>query len=373
MMPGCEQVLGNEDDSMSSRPMTWWVDKQVQEGHWREAHLPPNITGLDREISIFEANRKSSFIKHDPLRKEERAQTWCPPIWYDLAIGSGPCGLLCRSCFLMLTHRIRRDPRRHLIYVNFDDMRREVLHWLKTCGPKASLGLGIDCSDSLLYDRYTGITQWIVPMFGDRSLNTRGVELVLLTKSANVDQLEKLPHHGKTVVSFSLNPQEIADLWEGIAPPMERRLEAGLKVQEWGYDYRWRLDPILSPVGWEEIYESFLRQASMQRHRPSRITLGLYRQKNTQLLDWAARWGMPPMAWEPPELLRQGSHYHLPPQRRAEIYRVVMALLWKYFPQSQIGLCKETHVIRKELRVCSATCNCLNGLVRVSDQRGVRH
>lgn len=104
--------------------------------------------------------------------------------------------------------------------------------------------------NSLLYDRYTSISQWIIPLFGDPNTNPRGCPLVLLTKSANVDQLEHLPHNGKVVVSFSLNPQSIADLWEGITPSIARRLKAGLKAQAWGYHYRWRKDPILTPSGW---------------------------------------------------------------------------------------------------------------------------
>jgi len=330
--------------------------------NWKEILLSPHITGLDREVSIFEGQRKSSFIKHFSLSKKARKETWCPPIWYDLAIGSGPCGLLCRSCFLILTHRIKRDPRRHLIYTNYDDMRREVKRWLMTCPRHTTLGLGIDCSDSLLYDKYTGITQWIAPLFGDPAHNPNDAELVLLTKSANVDQLDGLPHNDKVIVSFSLNPQPIADFWEGIAPSIDCRLEAGLKAQAWGYDYRWRLDPILTPPGWQTIYLNFFKATSKAGHRPSRITLGTYREKNTQLSLWAEKWGIAPMDWEPPGLVKQGSHYHLPHERRKEIYTAIMPMIQNYFPETRVALCKETHVLRKELGICNAACNCLNTL-----------
>jgi DNA repair photolyase len=248
------------------------------------------------------------------------------------------------------------------MYTNYDDMRYEVRKWLQNCPPHTTLGLGIDCSDSLLYDRYTGISQWIIPLFGDSEQNPNDAELVLLTKSANVDQLQDLPHNRKTVVSFSLNPQEIASLWEGIAPPIERRLEAGLKVQSWGYDYRWRIDPILTPPGWQDIYLDFFRIASEKGHRPSRITLGTYRQKNTQLLAWANKWGMVPMDWEPPHMVKEGSHYHVPSRERHEIYADITPMLKKYFPDSKIALCKETHALRKQLGLCNALCNCLNSL-----------
>ncbi len=347
---------------MARKSLTWWVDERVRREEWKEVPLSPHITGLDQEVSIFEGQRKSSFIKHFSLSKKERKETWCPPIWYDLAIGSGPCGLLCRSCFLILTHRIKRDPRRHLIYTNYDDMKREVKKWLMTCPPHTTLGLGIDCSDSLLYDRYTGITRWIIPLFGNPKQNPNNAELVLLTKSANVDQLQDLPHNHKVIASFSLNPQPIADLWEGIAPPIDRRLEAGLKAQAWGYNYRWRLDPILTPPGWQAIYLDFFKATRKAGHRPSRITLGTYREKNTQLSLWAEKWGIPPMDWEPPDLVKQGSHYHLPHGRRKEIYAAIIPVIQNYFPESQVALCKETHTLRRELGVCNAACNCLNTL-----------
>lgn len=351
---------------MASKSLTWWIDEKVENGEWKEVNLSPETTGLDREVSIFEGQRKSSFIKHFSLSKKERRETWCPPIWYDLAIGSGPCGLLCRSCFLILTHRIKRDPHRHLIYTNYDDMMREVKRWLNTCPPHTTLGLGIDCSDSLLYDRYTGITRWLISLFGHPTQNPNDAELILLTKSANVDQLQDLPHNRKVIVSFSLNPQPIANLWEGIAPSIDRRLEAGLKVQAWGYDYRWRLDPILTPPGWQAIYLDFFKVTSKEGHRPSRITLGTYREKNTQLSLWAEKWGIPPMDWDPPDLDKQGSHYHLPHERRKEIYAVIIPMIQNYFPETKVALCKETHTLRRELGICNAACNCLNTLGKKS-------
>jgi DNA repair photolyase len=347
---------------MMEKPVEWWVEDQIANGTWREVRLAPRITGLKQEITVLETERKSSFIKPWRMRREHHKTTFCPPIWYDLAIGSGPCGLQCRACFLMLTHRIRRDPRRHLIYNNYADMKRQVCRWLLDTKrrPSETLGLGIDCSDSLLYDLYTGISQWIVPLFGAPETNPKGCLLILLTKSTNVDQLEHLPHNGRVVVSFSLSPQSIADLWEGITPPMARRLEAGLKVQEWGYRYRWRLDPILTPPGWEDTYNEFFEQTFGDGHCPEYITLGTYREKSNQLLAWAARWGLPPMEWVPDELVESGSHRHVSERSRARIYEQMRKqIVWMWDDSVTVSVCKETHSIRKALGLCHAHCNCL--------------
>jgi hypothetical protein len=52
-----------------------------------------------------------------------------PTMWWDLVIGSEACGLGCRSCFLMLTHRIKGDPLRHLQYDNLDDFVPVAERW----------------------------------------------------------------------------------------------------------------------------------------------------------------------------------------------------------------------------------------------------
>ena len=345
-----------------SKPITWWVDEQVAKGEWREITLSPEITGLDVPASIFETERQSSFIKPWRMSHEDHKTSFCPPIWYYVAIDSGACGLQCRSCFLMLTHRIRRDPRRHLIYTNFDAMRRDIQEWLldPKRRPFETLGLGIDCSDSLLYDRYTGITQWAIPLFGNQDSNPKGCKLILLTKSANVNQLKDLPHNGKVVISFSLNPQPTEDLWEGITPPISKRLEAGLKVQAWGYHYRWRIDPILTPADWEAAYAEFFAQAYKDGHRTEYLTAGTYREKNNQLLAWAERWGLPSMGWQPDNLVRDGSHWHVPESARTRIYSTIQSQVRALWGNSvTFSLCKESHGVRRALNLCNANCNCL--------------
>src|SRR6266545_7851972 len=94
------------------RSVDWWIQEQVAAGRWREETIPADVVGLARPMTVFRARRKTNLIMFDWHGDE---QTFCPPMWSDLAIGSGACGLGCRTCFLMLTHRVRRDPSRHLL------------------------------------------------------------------------------------------------------------------------------------------------------------------------------------------------------------------------------------------------------------------
>lgn len=121
-----------------------------------------------------------------------------------------------------------------LLYENIEDFAKSVEKWLSDPSrkPQHTLGLGIDCADSLLYEGVTGHARRYIPLFADPTRNPKGCKLILLTKSANTQYLEGLPTKN-TVVTFSLNPEQVADVWEGkyedgmrVTPPMSERLAA---------------------------------------------------------------------------------------------------------------------------------------------------
>ncbi len=294
-------------------------------------------------------------------------------MWWDLAIGSGACGLGCRACFLMLTHRIKRDPLRHLLYDNLDDFTRAAEKWLKSPERRRqhTLGVGVDRSDSLLYEGVVHHVRSLAPVFGDPTINLKGNRLILLTKSTNTLYLEDISHEHRAniIVSFSLNPENIADLWEGkysdtlerITPSIQRRLEAAYLAQEYGFEVRVRVDPILTPDGWEDAYRTFIADVRNVGVKFRYWTLGTYREKNPQLDSWRERWRLPPMEWQPgdEELSKDGTHRHLSEGQRVAIYSKVRDMIRSEFPDARVSLCKETHLVRKAVSLCNADCNCL--------------
>ena len=168
-------------------------------------------------------------------------------------------------------------------------------------------------------------------------------------------------------MTFSLNPESIADLWEGkwpdtlerITPTITDRLAACLQAQQFGFETRLRIDPILNPRNWRIDYEEFFKEAAGLGLRPHYVTLGTYREKNPQLDTFRRKWGLPPMEWEPDNLERDGTHWHVSEATRIRLYQTIVELSRRYLPESRISLCKETHAIRKELQLCNAHCNCL--------------
>jgi hypothetical protein len=354
----------------AGRPISWFVEEQVTGGGWREEVIPANIVGLSRPLVVCRAPRKTNLIVHDWHGDKN---TFCPPMWWDLAIGSGPCGLGCRACFLMLTHRIKRDPLRHLLYDNLDDFVHVAQKWLAHPArrPQHTLGVGMDRSDSLLYEGVIEHVRSLAPLFGNPSLNQAGNKLILLTKSSNAHYLADIRPQDRAhiVVSFSLNPEPIADLWEGkwpdsgerITPAIAERLKAARYTQDLGFDIRIRVDPILTPDDWLEQYAAFVADVKARGINFRAWTLGTYREKNSQLDAWRERWGLPPMEWQPDEgeLVKDGTHWHLSSEQRTGIYQRVRDVIRRQFPQARISLCKESHVMRRKLNLCNAECNCL--------------
>ncbi len=338
---------------------------RAKRDHWRLECIEAAILGLSRPLEVYRCSRKSNLIK--PWDKDGKQKNYCPAHWADLAIGSGACGLRCRACFLILTLRSLCDPSRHLLYDNIDDYEEAVINWLLQ--PKEqyrNLGLGIDSSDSLLYEGVTGHARRLIPLFADEGRNPQGSKLILLTKSVNVRFLKGLPTKN-ILLTHSLNPEEIADLWEGkfddgvrVTPPISRRLDDSKWGAEMGFEIRWRIDPILEVDHWEDIYQEFFLTAARSGHKPARITLGTYREMNRSLDTHRKNWGLPPLEWQKPQVTPDGKHYHI--SDRTSIYRQVYSMIKRAWAPTGytpvVGLCKEPRSLHADSGTVFGHCNC---------------
>jgi DNA repair photolyase len=254
-----------------------------------------------------------------------------------------------------------------VLYNNLDDYENAVRKWLRNPSRK-NLGLGIDCSDSLLYEGVTGNARTLIPLFSNQSTNPQGSKLILLTKSANTHYLEGVPTTN-VILTMSLNPECIADLWEGkwsdgerITPLIEDRLEASRLGQEMGFEVRWRIDPVVPVTSYQEAYTQFFQDAALRGHKPQRITIGTYREMTRSLGIIAKKWGLPAVEWILPELIKDGLHYHFPADERAGIYTFIKKAIEKAWSntghQPIVALCKETRTVRIETGLLHDKCNC---------------
>jgi len=136
------------------------------------------------------------------------------------------------------------------LYTNWDDLLQEVDTFLSR-DPRSLIRLGTgELSDSLVLDSIFPVSQVLIPFFAQKQ---NGI-LELKTKSAEVDQLLHLNHRGKTVISWSLNPQKIIDEEEIRTAPLRERIDAAERCQGAGYPIGFHFDPIIYYEGWERGY-----------------------------------------------------------------------------------------------------------------------
>jgi spore photoproduct lyase len=141
------------------------------------------------------------------------------------------------------------------LYTNWDDLLKEIDTFLSG-DPRSLLRLGTgELSDSLALDSIFPLSQMLIPFFAGRN---NGI-LELKTKSADVDPLLHLNHRGRTVISWSLNPQKMIEEEEIRTAPLTERIDAAKRCQEAGYPIGFHFDPIIYHEGWEEGYEETIR------------------------------------------------------------------------------------------------------------------
>jgi len=83
--------------------------------------------------------------------------------------------------------------------------------------------------------------------------------LELKTKSDKVDHLLNVEHKGRTVISWSLNPQNIIQKHEFRAADLKTRMQSLEKVQKAGYMTGFHFDPLLIEGDWESDYEELIK------------------------------------------------------------------------------------------------------------------
>ncbi|MDZ7262866.1 MAG: DNA photolyase, partial [candidate division KSB1 bacterium] len=113
------------------------------------------------------------------------------------------------------------------------------------------IGTG-ELADSLSLEHLTHLSSFLVPYFS----KWPNAILELKTKSTLIDNLLNLEHRGRTVVSWSLNAESIAQTEEPRSPSVEERLVAARKCQEAGYKLGFHFDPLIHYPGWEQGYRN---------------------------------------------------------------------------------------------------------------------
>ena len=161
------------------------------------------------------------------------------------------------------------------VHANLDEMLEQV--WQRTAEQPNTLfrvGTG-EHSDSLALDHILGIKAHVIRFFA----KLPNALLELKTKSSNVDHLLDLPHGGKTVISWSVNPEAIVEQEEHKTARLKERLEAAGKASAAGYKVAFHFDPMIHYPDWEKGYQDLVDQIldAVPPDRIAWISLGTLR------------------------------------------------------------------------------------------------
>lgn len=254
------------------------------------------------------------------------------PHFYELNAFYG-CRFNCAYCYLQGTFYGNKEPRK----VPWKDVRETLYKVLGGLGDGDGLERPYlfntgELADSLVYpDRIKKIV--------DRFEKQDKHKVLILTKSSNVNfLLEKL--RNQAVVSFSINASSVADRWELDTASPEKRIEAGKKVSEAGYETRVRIDPIFPVENRKEKYGNIIEKL-LSKFTPERITLGTPRGLNkTKRFAEDDSWWKVAFEETPSENSGWGKKIAFPVRKK--IYSFIIDKLQGGGYKNPIALCKET-------------------------------
>lgn len=282
----------------------------------------------------------------------------CPHFW--ILNWARGCPYNCSYCYLTLTHRFQGNTPHFYYWLQIE---KAIDEFFQAHQEPALLNTG-ELADSLM-------NPILMEKICDKFENQATHKVLLLSKGCHWPERQSLnPTEGtsidflrakrykQTVVSFSVNAHEFAELYEKRAPNIYERLEAARTLGNFGYEVRIRIDPIvpLKPANaegysWKNAYRDLAKfMLKIMDVDPQRVTLGMPRWFPA-LPYWLKRANRKDDFFgnfEGAKMLCCDNRYRLRADIRMEVYAYLIRTLRKYGYRGPISLCKETVEIWKE-------------------------
>ncbi len=225
-----------------------------------------------------------------------------------------------------------------VIYVNLPDIFGQIDALLKN-QPKRFFRIGTgELTDSLALDHLTKLSKHLIRYFSTQ----KNALLELKTKTDNISKLLTLPHKN-TVISWSLNPQEIADQEEFLSASIGERLTAARKCMEAGYFLGFHFDPILHVSNWEGLYRNLIDRlfSCVDGSRIIWISLGSLRYPPSLMETMQERFPKSRIIYE--EMIKGlDGKMRYPKPMRIEMYKKIVQWLNEKDPDLFIYFCMES-------------------------------
>jgi hypothetical protein len=307
----------------------------------------------------------------------------CPNYWHFSPYGFCPYG--CHYCYLAGTPGVWFSPTVK-IFLNLEEILAKVDRTAKQLGRPTAFYLG-KLQDGLALEPLSGYARAMVPFFAGHPY----ARMVILTKSADVENLLDLDSRGRTILSWTVNAPEVARCFERKTPDVSARIEAMRRCARAGYAVRAVLMPIIPVADWQAVYGRFVA-ALLESVPLARITLGsicsypqaqrllelkLGKQNVVSTLLRGRATTTPLSPDQPPVGARRGTRQRVPGgegrraspdgrlrfnrSTREEVYRHLIDCIRRQRPDLEIGLCLEDEATfaSLDLRGSIGRCNCV--------------
>ena len=279
----------------------------------------------------------------------------CPNYWHFSPYGF--CPYDCKYCYLAGTPGVRFSPAVK-VFLNL----AEILHQIDRAASAASAPVAFylgKLQDGLALDPLTGYSRTLVPFFAGHPK----ARLIVLTKSADVDNLLDLDHGGHTILSWTLNAPQMRRAFESNTPPISERIDAMRKCAQAGYAVRAVVMPIIPMVDWQAVYLRFLKRL-LDKVPLQRITLGgvcIYPAAQQLMELKLGRANAISRALNKQADKCPDGRVRFPLKQRVRIYRHLVGTIQRLRPDLPIALCLEERLVFEAIGVTGniGRCNCV--------------
>ncbi len=232
-----------------------------------------------------------------------------------------------------------------MVCVNIDKFFHELSRYIKP-GYVFRLGTG-ELADSLAFDPLLHLTDELLP----RLKQYPSVLLELKTKSAYIDRVLRYDMQDQVIVAWSLNPQEIIDLYEEGSVSLDNRIGAAQTAVKHGYRVAFHFDPVILVDGWSDKYSEVIKKIFQNipaekivwismgglRFTASLKRMSLAQHKETDIFSHGEF-----------VMCRDNKLRYFRPLRR-ELYRKMLAMIRRFSQTVPVYMCMETTQVWQEV------------------------
>jgi len=299
-----------------------------------------NITGQKPDMESITIGKRMLFLQRSRAPFIERCpgskNTLCCN--YFVANIAVNCHFDCTYCYL----QSYLNTQNITVNTNLHDFFAE-LEALAGISREHDLRIGTgELADSLALDEITGFSTEIVPFFSKFD----NLLLELKTKGDFVDNLLLLDPKGRTVIAWSLNPQNIIDTEEYKCASLKERLAAARRCRNAGYKLAFHFDPVILHDGWEKNYRDVVDMMLDYVHPEDIlwISLGVLRFTPAGKTVIRKRFPKTNIIYDEMVQCEDGKLRYIQPVR-TEIYKKMRSWILDKSPKTFVYLCMETPAV----------------------------